>query len=271
MKTFCHSGDLGDLVFSLPTIRALTPKGEQAELYLVPDNRCRQPFTLPHAYNIGTLLMQQPYIRRWSIGAPENIKFDYDFREWRTAYDGHSNLAYSQAKHFGVDPSVADEPWLTVEQPVTCRPAGMSTLPAVVVCRSHRYRQHDFPWNEIADRYRDSAIVIGTRSEAEELRYLYGFNNYAETSTLLDAARIIAGADLVISNATCSYAIAEGLKKTVLFERWPVYTNVDFDRPGVYTGERVMQYLTNAPAKVVAAPVAAPKISGTRRPEAAAV
>jgi hypothetical protein len=45
-------------------------------------------------------------------------------------------------------------------------------------------------------------------------------------------ARVIAGAELVITNQTAGYAIAEGLKKTVLLERYPLCPNVDFDRAG---------------------------------------
>jgi hypothetical protein len=257
MKTFAHTGDLGDLILALPTIKAIGG----GELYLFPDSNVREPFTLNRAYNIGNLLMHQSYIRSWTLlSQPVRDEFDYDFREWRAAYNGSDNIAYSQAAHFGLPPSVCDEPWLTVD-PVTIAP--------VVVCRSHRYRQHDFPWLDIAERYRDEAMVLGIKSEFEELQYLYGFNRYAPTPTMLEMARVIAGADLVVTNQTAAHAIAEGLKKpAVLLERWEAYPNVDFAREGVYTGERVAEYLAAHPK--AAAPVAAPRIMGTRAPVAVA-
>jgi len=251
MKTFAHTGDLGDVVYALPTIKALGG----GELYLFPDNNVREPFTLNRAYNIGNLLMHQPYIRSWTLlSQPVQDSFDYDFREWRAAYNGSDNIAYSQAAHFGVDPKVADEPWLTVD--------AVRVAP-VVVCRSHRYRQHDFPWLAIAERWGGESACIGIKSEFEELQYLYGFRTYLPTPTLWEMARVIAGAELVVTNQTAAYAIAEGLKKpAVLLERWEAYPNVDFVREGVYTGERVKQYIADHPVK--APPIAAPRIMGTR-------
>jgi hypothetical protein len=176
MKSFAHTGDLGDVLYSLPTVRALGG----GELVFYPDKRVREAFTVERAHNVGTFLAEQPYVRRWRF-APSGMEgcgVDYDFgRDWRTEYmksGGGENLAYSQAKAFGVDPAVADEPWLAVEHP--------ARLARVVVIRSHRYRQHDFPWLELARRYRREAVVLGTRSEADELFHLYGFVSSASSA-----------------------------------------------------------------------------------------
>lgn len=253
MKTFAHTGDLGDLIFSLPTIKALGG----GELFFFPDRNVREPFTLNRAYNIGNLLMRQDYIRRWTLVSQPEQTFDYDFREWRQNWDGHENIAYSQAKHFGVDPAVADVPWLDVPPlPYNCR-AGCE----VVVMRSPRYRERAFPWHEIGQRYGKTATVLGTKGEWEELYGMYGFERYLQTPTLLEMAQVIAGAELVITNQTCGYAIAESLKKPVLLERFARCPNVDFNRPDVYAGERVIEYVNAHPAKVE--PVAAPRITGT--------
>lgn len=248
MKTFAHTGDLGDLIFALPTIKALGG----GELFFFPDRNVREPFTLNRAYNIGNLLMRQDYIRRWTLLSQPDQMFDYDFREWRQNYGGYENLAYSQAKHFDVDPAVGDVPWLQVEP---------LPIAEVVICRSPRYRERAFPWHELGERYGKTGIVLGTKTEFEELYQMYGFERYLQTPTLLEMAQIIAGAELVITNQTCGYAIAESLKKPVLLERFAKCPNVDFNRPDVYTGERVMQYVNAHPAKVEV--MAAPKITGT--------
>lgn len=258
MKTFAHSGDLGDLIYALPTIRALAgPEG--AEIVLYPDPRVREAFTVERAHNIGVLLAEQSYIRRWRFVPGKDAGIDYDFGLWRNRYDGYSNLARSQAIHFGVDPLIVDQPWIEVEHP--------ASVARVVVIRSSRYRQHDFPWLELARRYRNEAVVVGLQSEFDELFHLYGFERHVKTLTMAEAARVIAGAEIVITNQTAGYAIAEGLKKTVLLERYLRCPNVDFNRPGVYTGERVLDFLNSdvEPAELPL-PSAAPRITGVRQP-----
>lgn len=259
MKSFAHGGDLGDVIYSLPTIRALAGEGG-AEVVLYPDPRVREAFTVERAHNIGVLLSEQSYVRRWRfVPSITDGGIDYDFGQWRSRYDGYSNLARSQAIHFGVDPTVVDQPWLEVEHP--------AAVARVVVIRSPRYRQHDFPWLELARRYRHEAIVLGMRSEFEELFHLYGFAKHVETQTMAEIVRVIAGAELVITNQTAGYAIAEALKKTVILERYAACPNVDFAREGVYHGERIRDFLNAEDARAVASqPTAAPRISGVRPP-----
>jgi hypothetical protein len=57
-----------------------------------------------------------------------------------------------------------------------------------------------------------------------------------KTKTLLEAARVIAGADLYVGNQTATHAIAEGLKKRIILEVWPEGPNCIVHRPGVVHG-----------------------------------
>jgi hypothetical protein len=204
MKCFAHSGDLGDLLYALPTIKALGG----GEVILYPDKRVREAFTVERAHNIGVLLAEQSYIRRWRFvpGAEERrrrLRLRALAERIRPPERGKPRLfAGSRVRR---RPCRRDVPWLEVEHP--------ATLARVVVIRSHRYRQHDFPWLELARRYRKEAVVLGAQSEFEELFHLYGFEKHVQTLTLAEMARVIAGAELVITNQTAAYAIAEGLKK----------------------------------------------------------
>lgn len=237
MPLLAHSGDLGDVLYALPAFKAMG--GGHVVLYRGED--VREPFTPERAANLARLLETQPYVDGVSFAERRPRRADLDSAAWRATYDGFANLAYDQARAYGIDPGVCDEPWLSVD-PAPVRQGG-KIIP-VVVCRSHRYRQPDFPWPELADRFRDRAVVVGSKSEAEELLYCYGFRRHVETRTLLDVARVIAGAELVITNQTCAYAIARGLGKRVALERWPFCPNVDFaPREGLYTGERILELL----------------------------
>jgi hypothetical protein len=172
-------------------------------------------------------LAEQSYIRRWRFVPGKDAGIDYDFGLWRNRYDGYSNLARSQAIHFGVDPLIVDQPWIEVEHPAAVA-RGRHPEPPLPPAR--------LPLAGAGAALPQRGGRAGhAQSEFEELFHLYGFAKHVETLTLAEMARVIAGAELVITNQTAAYAIAEGLKKTVILERYPRCPNVDFDRPGVYT------------------------------------
>lgn len=247
MISFSHSGDVGDLIYSLPAIKAICEKeNTKAEIALWPhpSGNTRDPMTVERAHNVGVLLNTQPYINSWRF-FNRPVKVRYNFDEWRAKYDGFSNIAHSQCSHFGVDPSVCDEHWIDVN-PVKMM-LGKEQL-KVCVIRSHRYRQHSFPWIEVAEKFPDAA-VLGSTGEAEEMLYLYGFWNHPKTETMLEMASVIAGCDIVVTNQTAARAIAEGIKHPcVLMERWDFCPNVDFVRPGVYDGDAVREFLSRQSA-----------------------
>jgi len=68
MISFSHSGDVGDLIYSLPAIKAICEKeNTKARLLLWPhpSGKTRDPMTVDRAHNVGVLLNTQPYINSW--------------------------------------------------------------------------------------------------------------------------------------------------------------------------------------------------------------
>jgi hypothetical protein len=84
-------------------------------------------------------------------------------------------------------------------------------------------------------------IFVGIQSEHDEFVGLFGFIPRIETPTLLDAARIIAGARVFIGNQSCPMAIAIGLGVNVIQEVWEPDANCLFRRDNFLAirGERV--------------------------------
>jgi ADP-heptose:LPS heptosyltransferase len=56
------------------------------------------------------------------------------------------------------------------------------------------------------------------------------------TSNLLEAARVIAGADLFVGNQSCCFWIAEAMKKKLVLEVWPQGPNSNVFRDGATQG-----------------------------------
>ncbi len=280
--TFGHTGDLGDVIYALATMKAICERDDGfAEIVLYRGPGVREPFDEKRALNIGDLLMELPWVGKFKFWpgriAPGDV--DYDFSDWRDYYGkycdkGRGNLAKTPAEFFRVNPNVVDTAWITGIKacPIAIpKPDGGPHLRRnVLIARSHRYRDPSFPWMELADRYRHSAVAVGTPSELSELQHMYDFYASVYTPTLLDVAQVIAGVDLVITNQTATYALAEAMKKPCVLERCPWVPNVDFDRPDVWSGERVKEFLAMddpftseiQPLEETAAP---PQVKGVRK------
>ncbi len=232
-KTFGHSGDLGDALYSLPSIKALGG----GELVLYRDEGVREKFDLTRAYNLGNLVGRLPYITNWSY-YDHPVKCDYQFADFRRNYN-NENLAVAQAKAVGAA-AILNEPWIDVPG---FEIVGNGVKRDVVFCRSHRYHDPEFPWKDIAEKYRDRAVFVGVRSEWDAFIHDIAYIPHVPTATLYEVAMVLKGADLIVSNQTASYAIAEAMKCRVALERWEKCPNVDFFREGIYVGEKVKELL----------------------------
>jgi hypothetical protein len=232
LKTFYHSGDLGDVVYSLPAVRELGG----GEFYLGPDNRSggltRTKMTEPNAKLVIPLLEAQPYIKSATYRAtlPEDISYDLNamrllIQDHRIDMDTGYNLARCYLRTFGVPRDHDRKPWLTVPSPVSVAP--------VVINRSPRYQDAAFRWDRILRTYPD-CVFIGLQAEHEDFCKRWSATiPFHPTENLLEAAQVIAGANLFIGNQSSCYAIAEGLKKRAILETCPSGSNTIFNRKDV--------------------------------------
>ena len=218
--TFKHSGKLGDIIYSLPTIRALG--GGVLHLAECPELK----FGSREIGAILPLLRVQPYIRGVKIW--DGTPVDYDLDSFRSGRVDRTNLASLFLSQFGISDSERDRAWLDL--PVNHEAMSGRT----VIGRSLHY--HGVPefWPAILSRFGESAVFVGTEEEHQQFIQEFGFVSFHPTKDLLELAKAIQSADRFIGNQSCPYAIAEGLKKPAIQEcdRWS--PNCVFDRPNTF-------------------------------------
>ena len=218
MNHFLHSGDLGDILYSLPTVKALG--GGSLWLLDKPGLGTRFPMTFERIQAVAPLLKAQPYIKE-VYGCHDTVPLDdrdrvVDLNRFRTlGYDVvNTPLAkmYADAEGIRVNLKL---PWLTTPN--------MSYLRSVVIARSARSPNKDFPWGKVLERWGSSATFVGTPAEYSAFVQEFGGAHglmYFHTLDLLDAAQVIKAAMLFIGNQSAPLAIAHGLGKPVLIEKF---------------------------------------------------
>jgi len=222
--TFAHDGDLGDVVASLPSIRALG--GGRLVITLRDPSRpggpTRESMQGARFNAIKPLLEAQPYIT--SVEWMDSFdKPTHDFRTFRNDPILGESLAHWQARHLGVE--ISTEPWLTV--PVSDRAKGRP-----VIARSLRYHSRWRMWNTILKAHPD-ALFVGLREEYLHLSSTTQVKfEHAPTADLLELASIIAGCKLFIGNQSCPWWIAFALGVPTIQEVFPHSPNSRIERAG---------------------------------------
>lgn len=213
MTRFRHSGKLGDAVYSLPGVR-LFPG---AAFYV----RVSEHLGEELIGQLLPLLRAQSYIGEAKVWTDE--RFDHDLDRFRDYHPMWTNLADCHLHALGLDFSLRDVPWLSVEP---------TRSPSKRVCfaRSLAFRGVAGFWEEIYRLLGSEAFFVGTPKEHQEFIEHIGPIEYVPTTDLLELARVIAGAELFVGNQSCPYAIAEGLKRPSIQEVYPITPNCLFER-----------------------------------------
>lgn len=200
LKAYSHFGDTGDLIAALATIATIGPG--TLTLYPAP-GRVREVFTPEKVERLRSFLECQEYVTGVSFAEhPVGTVLD----KWRTRRPrGHRNLADAVADAFNVPHWSRELPWCKVDKPYRAAP--------VVLARSPRYHGHAFPWSEIVREYGTRAVFVGTEDEHEQFTAEFGYVPHHHTPTLLDLARVIAGASLFVGNQSTPAMLAEALKR----------------------------------------------------------
>ncbi|MDD5423262.1 MAG: hypothetical protein PHT32_07595, partial [Candidatus Omnitrophica bacterium] len=205
IKTFKHSGNLGDIIFSLPTIIALGG----GKLYLsnnTPGIETRV-FTDKSLEQMIELLKTQPYladVRRYN-----NEHIDYNLDKFREIFACYDHIARWHLKAFSVDFDLS-RPWLENIRPI-------KTAEIVV---NNTFRDRDVPlnWN-ILEGLEERCVFAGLEHEYEKFRNVIGLKiPWHPTKDLLEYARVIKGARLFIGNQSLGFALAEAMKVPRILE-----------------------------------------------------
>ena len=240
--TFKHSGDMGDIIFSLPTIRALA--GEGGILYLDPkggkeeklvqgtdrgdftrlDEKCIESLKL--------LLEMQPYIKEVKVWKGEKVTYNLD--EFRK-HIKFNNLAVSHLEAFNLSHNHINSAWLEVDKPTELEKKK-------IIARSLRYHGNHIFWSHMKLKGEfDDACFVGFPLEHQAFESTFEISvTRLDTPTLLDVARVVAGADIVFCNQNVVHAIAEGMKKRLFNEVFRLYPAAVFERSIVTGKHQVM-------------------------------
>lgn len=203
-----HGGDLGDTIYAIPALRRLA---DPAHLTLYPNyGVTRAIMDADNAAMIIPLLnIQRGITADWQPAhAEDGLRLDFAVRRF---YQGSMNLSDMHSHWVGHDHWRREHPWIVAD-----RADGRYKI---VVARSARYRNQHFPWKKLYSQFGDRACFIGVPWEHENFEHEVGRIHYERTPTLLDAARLMAGADIFIGNQSCPRALAEALKIPVVVEQ----------------------------------------------------
>ena len=234
-KTFKHSGDLGDIIFSLPTVKALGG----GVLYLDPEGGKSEPLVQHCDYgdqtklrakqieNIKPLLLLQPYIKDVLYWKGEKVDYNLDLFRTKLTF---GNLADSHLAAFNLPITLRNEPWLTTKaKTIENKP--------ILISRSTRYHGNHGFWVGLKNNpeLMKNAVFVGLQKEHEIFNYTFDCNiDFVDIPSIVELAEYINGSKLFICNQGSPHTIAEGLKhKNLCVELYRACAFVNFDRVGV--------------------------------------
>jgi hypothetical protein len=205
MSILSSSGDIGDLVALAACIKAI-PNGPH-KLVVREDGRTKGiTKRLPL---IKDLFESQPYISSCEVWNGQD-KIDWASEKFR---DGFHSVSHSLVRAHELHGNSVR----AVRSPVSTRSPWMTVTPSSeshgrrIIVRSPRYNNAYFPHKQIKELYGDSLLFLGLPDEHRAYEQAFGKVEYRPTSDLLEAAQLIAGSDLLISNQTAMLWIGHAL------------------------------------------------------------
>ena len=215
--TFLHSGQLGDLVYSLATIKELS-KDHKCKLYIqinkpMPDeyNSLKKFFISKRSGDlILPLLKKQSFLDSVNIYDGEKIDINLDlFREIPINLSFYSTRWFSHLAGINLD---VNDTFLSTKP-------HDSIKNKIVIHRSPRYRNAYINYEFL--RNKENLLCIGLENEYHELKKEVKSLEFHDCKDFLEMAEIIKASKFFIGNMSFQYIIAEGLKVPRLLEASP--------------------------------------------------
>ena len=242
LKSCIHSGNAGDIIYSLPAVKALG-----AEHFIM--NTSNSPgfgarfLDEKTALSLMPLLLSQPYIKRVTVvfmhnpfppyfrnengifivtpipleymdGYLTEVNFILDKFRLTDTDNNHLILSYAQAFGLSLNPA---EKWLFIEDTnidgKISKDEKHEAVDTIVLAFTPRYRSKnkDF-WAAALEDFKDKCNItaVGTMNDFDCISGIT--DNFITCADFLELAEIINEADLFIGNPSMPYAVAEGLK-----------------------------------------------------------
>jgi hypothetical protein len=251
---FSHSGTFGDIVYGLQIVKHLGGGDYFLRLYNI-DNMARETFgptasagdhsgemTEAQFESLVSFMEAQPYINSFKVYNNEPIDHALEY-SGREIVKRQGNYAWGYAIAAGVNPNhyykeFMLDPWITV--PEAIKIPGKTVV--VNWLDRHRYGCGPKPAgmvNLIQRGLTDVGVFVGMPDQHKAFEKYFNCKiDYYPTSSVLECAQVIAGADQFVGTQSMCLSIALGLGKTILCEPRkdirPEQNECYFVRPNVH-------------------------------------
>lgn len=218
--TGIHSGNMGDIIYSIPLMRSLGVN----KLLLNTNGVHNTTLKESHCNAIIPLLESQGF--ECSIVTNKECSYDYDLDLFRVSCEDlvATHLSIAQAKAHKVNINTSEKFIKNIE---------VKTVADIVIHRSYRYHNPVFEWEFIRE-FLDDTVFIGYPQEHTDFVKATKLPvKHFLTKDLLETAKIISGSKLFIGNQSTPFAIAEGLKHFRILE---VDTRIPNCQPQTWNG-----------------------------------
>lgn len=211
MLAFRHSGDIGDIIYSLPLIATLGG-GKFVLTDKLKPPVIREVMTADKAISLISLLGYQRYIKSVVFDPNQEQKITHDLDNFREYLTPGTSIPMAYFKMYNVDSNILHWPWLECDS---------KRVAYTVINRTLRYQNEKFPWQAFYAQHHRDAVFVGSDAEHIDFQNQFGPIPYYHTPTLYDLASVINGCEHFIGNQSCAFAIAAGLNKRATLEVWP--------------------------------------------------
>ena len=223
MKTFKHSGDLGDIIYSLIPMKELgggilyldVTGGEDdiyCEKHLGPVGG-KTKLSINGINFIKELLEQQSYIEKVEIYDPEKHKINFNLNKFRSGFSNTVvDLIQANTSIHGLRNYDINNPWMQVNGEINLN---KNTL----IARTPRYQgAHCFLQGNIKN-LQQNAVFIGTKEEHKLFEWAMGHEiDFYDTSSALEIAKLIKGTEIIICNSSFVLALSLALGHTQIYQ-----------------------------------------------------
>jgi ADP-heptose:LPS heptosyltransferase len=190
------TGDVGDLIYALPSIRHLGG----GTIRLCSRGPAREPFTQEKAGQLEQFLKAQTYVSGVEYGdTPGSV----DLNGFRASAEASRSVIRCLSDFLGLLPFDQNEAWLVHPMPT----AG----PPVIFARSPRVHGRNFPWAKAVEKYRGRCAFVGLPEEHASFVAQFGQVPYHPTKDWWEAGAVIAQCRLFLGNMSAPLAMAHGL------------------------------------------------------------
>lgn len=231
--SFKHSGNSGDIIYSLPAIQELG-KGKTNTLFL---NLGQRGHYGKKNHPLGgvmlnekmyemlhPLLTNQSYISNCEVYKDQQIDYDLDLIRTFPFPNNRGNISRWYFYLFAITADLS-KPWIQVTPDKTYSDH-------LVIARSERYNAPAIDYSFLK-QYKKK-IFVGVEKEWMLMKQMIPDITYVPVKNFLELAAIIAGSKLFIGNQSFPFSLAEAMKVPRLLEVYHQCPNVNVEGPGAH-------------------------------------